>query len=58
MKWSIRDHIKNWTTSPKPRLYQKKEEAIIWEQEHRLALKRGDPSLNLTKDKFADIATA
>ena len=35
-----------------------KKEAIIWEQEHRLALKRGDPTLNLTKDKFADIATA
>jgi integrase len=27
-------------------------------QEQRLALKRGDPPYNLTKDKFADIATA
>ena len=34
-----------------------KEEVIIWRALQKFALKRGDLTFNLTKDKFADIAT-
>ena len=42
----------------KTKTFATKEEAIIWEQEQKLALKRGEPTFNLTKDKFAAVATA
>ena len=61
MKRSIHDHIKNWAhlgDKSKTNTFSKKEEAIIWEQGQRIALKRGDPTFNLIKDKFASIATA
>ena len=41
-----------------PKLSATKEEAIIWCESQKLALKRGDPNFNLTKDKFADTAIA
>ena len=40
------------------KIFGTKEEVIISYESQGLTLKRGDPTFNLTKDKFADIATA
>jgi hypothetical protein len=52
-----RSHLKLGDKS-KTETFSTKEEAIIWEQGQRLALKGGDPTLNPPKDKFVDIAAA